>query len=1334
MKKEYTIGLDIGTNSVGWCVMNNEDYQLIRKNMKIYGTTDKTKMKKNFWGVRLFDEGETAEDRRLKRNTRRRYLRRKNRLRYLQNFFAPEIYPVDPNFYHRLSESFYVSEDKQYSQYPIFGKLEEDKAYYKQYPTIYHLRKRLVDDPSQEDIRLVYLACAHIIKYRGHFLIEGKLSTENTSIKEAFQRFINVYQDVAEDFMTDLPPFEMLDLDIESVMLAPLSRQKKAERLLSYFPNEKSNGLLGQLIKLMVGNQGNFKRIFKLDDEFKFKYSEEDYELTLDQLLDEIGEDYAPLFDAARSVYEAVELSQILTTKDKVSRAQLSSSMVDRYEDHQQDLKRLKRLIKDVLPDQYEPIFHDPSQDGYAGYIHGSTSEEEFYRYLKKVLTSVADEQAQYFLDKIDQENFLRKQRTYDNGNIPHQIHLAELALILENQGAYYPELRMHAEEIKSLLSFKIPYYVGPLTSSKHSDFAWMHRKTSDPIRPWNFEDVVDVDQSAQSFIERMTNYDTYLPEEKVLPKQSMTYQLFAVLNELNKVTYETEQGRKAIFSKKDKEAIIQHLFKQHRVVTKKHLEKYLRSKFDIGAVTVTRGIEDRFNAKLTTYHDFLNVGVSHEFLDDPNHQELLEEIVFKMTIFEDQQMRSRQLEMYQTYFDSEVWQRLTRMHYTGWGRLSYQLIAKLEDKHTHKTIMDFLFEENRNFMELIRDPNLTFKEAIEQAQTEMEYHSLEAQVADLPGSPAIKKGILQSLKIVDELVSIMNAPPKRIVIEMAREYQGSKRSVSRLKKIEQYMKELGSSLLQEHPVTNQDLQNQKVLLYFLQNGKDMYTGETIDFDRLEHYDTDHIIPQSFITDNSIDNLVLTSAKKNRGKQNNVPSQEVVQQQKGYWKKLLAAGMISQQKFNALTKIERGGLKDHDKQRFIKRQLVETRQITKYVAQILNERFNDPTLSSEEHKTEIVTLKSSLVTQFRDLFNLYKLRELNDYHHAHDAYLAAVVGSTLVNAFPNLRGEFVYGEIPKYIWNKNNPINSDQRLNMYSNLMKYFEVKEEQDVEQQRIWNQHKLSTVKRVLDSRQMNIVKKVEQQKGALFKQTLYSSKDKKKLIPIKNHLDPLIYGGYIEPVTAFSAFIEYKKGKKQQSTFEIVGIPIKDISVYRADVTHYLTELGYQDPKVLVELPKYSLFELDSGKRRMLASAQEVHKANQLVVSQKLVKLLVHSKKALDNKIQSIEYIEKNRFMYDELVQELLIFMNKYISIDKYVLEIKKLYEDNKDKDILLVASSILSLVQFLKVGGSSDLIFFESKLNRIRFRSKKDLQELFDGVLIYQSITGLYETRIKVGDLK
>ena len=59
--KSYSIGLDIGTNSVGWAVIT-DDYKVPSKKMKVLGNADKHFIKKNLIGALLFDEGTTAED------------------------------------------------------------------------------------------------------------------------------------------------------------------------------------------------------------------------------------------------------------------------------------------------------------------------------------------------------------------------------------------------------------------------------------------------------------------------------------------------------------------------------------------------------------------------------------------------------------------------------------------------------------------------------------------------------------------------------------------------------------------------------------------------------------------------------------------------------------------------------------------------------------------------------------------------------------------------------------------------------------------------------------------------------------------------------------------------------------------------------------------------------------------------------------------------------------------------------------------------------------------------------------------------------------------------
>ena len=76
--EDYYIGLDLGTSSVGWAV-TDLNYNILKFNQKA------------MWGVRLFEEGKTAEERRVARSARRRLTRRNQRIKLLQELFAEEI-------------------------------------------------------------------------------------------------------------------------------------------------------------------------------------------------------------------------------------------------------------------------------------------------------------------------------------------------------------------------------------------------------------------------------------------------------------------------------------------------------------------------------------------------------------------------------------------------------------------------------------------------------------------------------------------------------------------------------------------------------------------------------------------------------------------------------------------------------------------------------------------------------------------------------------------------------------------------------------------------------------------------------------------------------------------------------------------------------------------------------------------------------------------------------------------------------------------------------------------------------------------------------------------
>ena len=124
--KAYYLGLDIGTDSVGYAA-TDEDYSLL----KFKGEPA--------WGVTLFDEAQLNTERRSFRTARRRLDRRQQRVQLIQELFAKEVAEADKDFYRRMANSRLIREDAG-SAHTLFDDIQfTDVDYHKQYPTVHHL-------------------------------------------------------------------------------------------------------------------------------------------------------------------------------------------------------------------------------------------------------------------------------------------------------------------------------------------------------------------------------------------------------------------------------------------------------------------------------------------------------------------------------------------------------------------------------------------------------------------------------------------------------------------------------------------------------------------------------------------------------------------------------------------------------------------------------------------------------------------------------------------------------------------------------------------------------------------------------------------------------------------------------------------------------------------------------------------------------------------------------------------------------------------------------------------------------------------------------------------
>ena len=250
--KEYNIGLDIGTNSVGWAV-TDLDNNILKHNSK------------NMWGARLFEEGKTAAETRSFRGARRRIERRRERINILQSLMLDDVEKEYPNFFPMLRETSKIKEEKNAEaingkKYNLFSELNfSDATYYKEYPTIYHLREDLIKTQKKLDIRLVYLAIHHIIKYRGNFLYEGDLKSSNDKILDSVNILVSFIQ-------------ENLDINFNSkaenicriLMNKEKTKVEKKDELLKLFDYDKSEkSIISNIISAILGYKFDVNKIFE---------------------------------------------------------------------------------------------------------------------------------------------------------------------------------------------------------------------------------------------------------------------------------------------------------------------------------------------------------------------------------------------------------------------------------------------------------------------------------------------------------------------------------------------------------------------------------------------------------------------------------------------------------------------------------------------------------------------------------------------------------------------------------------------------------------------------------------------------------------------------------------------------------------------------------------------------------------------------------------------------------------------------------------------------------------------------------------------------------------
>lgn len=1345
MSEKTIVGLDLGTDSIGRAV-TDENFDL------------KVLNGKTAWGSRLFDEAQSSKGRRQIRSNKRRIKRRNSRIYLLNKMFENEITKIDNSFFIRLNQSNLVNEDRDFI-YPLFNdKKLEEKFYSDNYfPTIYHLRKSLMnnEDKAFEDVRFLYLAINHIIKYRGNFLKEGPISyvkLEDNLHNKIDRIFGNILFNKEGEEVESL---NLLDENFSTNLLSiltneeigKLDKKKEIKKLFnSVLLNEYKSSLGGYIdffIGLICGSKCSLKKVDKeledkLEDDISFSLNDSNLDNVIQNIEQVLGGNFE-IVEAAKEIFDFIYVYKILNGYDT-----LSESYINIYDEHKNDLKMLKSLVIDIDKNKnnshelYNYIFKDINskvekkgsiKTNYYEFIYGKrkTDLSGLNSFIKIALEENKDyvpksklNDFDIILRKCNDETLLGKVSNYSNSIIPHQLHEQELMLILNNAKKHFAFIDdQFIKRIHDIFLFRVPYYYGPFnsTNSAYSNIVKKEGFEDTLITFDNYKKVIDDIKTKEEFINVRINYCEHLFGEFVLPKNSIIYVSYILLDRLN-----TIKVNGVSLSIKEKQDLFDYILRNKEVSFKK-LKSYFSDYYGINTNEINiLGINESNPLIGYPINVFLDIFNGKENLI--KNLDIAEEIIRVLTIYKDN-LKDGYDYLFGKYNNLTNDQKkfIKKLKFNGYGSFSRKLLNGIRNEDN--TILEEMWYTQKNFQQVLQ----TFLPIIDTFNKEFfgdGKNSKKALINDLiENTPALyRRPIIQALKILKDIKHFNKKDIDTIVIEVTRKDDPklkNKESISRLKEVSNLIKDLTSLYKDEKNryLSNVEmlkndfdqiketlkLKNKHIYLYFKQGGLDFYTGLPIDFNDLlnsNKYDVDHIYPQSKIKDYSLDNLVLVNRvdnQKTKGDTYPIP-QNIKERCSTLWKYFHAKKLISDEKYARLTR--NTPLTDEELFDFVNRQLNVVNYSNKRLKELIELIYPN---------TKVIFSKAQYPSMLRKEFEIYKIRELNDCHHAVDAYLNIISGVILNKIFGNFN-------------QSKNYFDEDKSYNFSKRLLGYIKYYNYND---KIVNNCYKTDFL----------LTRRVEYNDGAFYDQNISPASETSDLTPIhsKGKLNNTKkYGGFSNLTTGF--MLSGKQGYKKSIVL---------VSNYLLSKLRNYKDNNDLDNLLNKELLKFSgldqindKFIIRNGQKVKIEGgyyylysnnkkALKLKNGNQVFLDKKYSKILsallykeIHDDEIILEVNENGELIYLNPVDVDKLFAKLVAIANNTLN-DNYTG--KSSFDNQKIKDftnldLLSKREEVLNLLKYL------------NNLSKVTWRVSLNKVLIIIDKFVEESPSGLYYKEFKI----
>lgn len=512
--------------------------------------------------------------------------------------------------------------------------------------------------------------------------------------------------------------------------------------------------------------------------------------------------------------------------------------------------------------------------------------------------------------------------------------------------------------------------------------------------------------QTYSGFDELVGNCPFY-PDEKRSHKNSQLYDMYVVVNSLSQLDFEID-GSKAVFPENMFFELRQLLFENGGIITKKQLENTC-NKSGI-KVTIPPELSKKKNLIKASYI---------QFLSNPD------------------------------YFTDELIQRFKNEDYADSNSLSSRIgyaLAKYATPRRRKDEISKVMSEDEfasideaNKIKLYKSnggANVSDKymrEAIDAYLSGLRYGDFQAKFnkehpeetkrnylypngkikpisdADMVRNPVVYRSLNETRKLVNAVMGKykdITAINIEVAKDIGKSFEQRKETTKYQRENEENNEKLRAELSQkliaeDKAITLSDKMMDRFTLWKSQDCKCIYSGKDITFEQLVNGTTvqiDHIIPQSIVLDETLNNKVLVLTEENQKKGNGLPLQYMPDDQAKEFKNrvgnLSRKGSISRTKKEYLLL---PFLDDETIRGFVDRNINDTRTISKYIAVYLKNAY--------EGNITINVIKGAVTSRFRKRWlgsktkafdyvpSIYglekKTRDLHYYHHAIDAVVVA---------------------------------------------------------------------------------------------------------------------------------------------------------------------------------------------------------------------------------------------------------------------------------------------------------------------------------------------------------